>query len=329
MTDENGYGGLGSRNLLKAWQAVVVSDVMEDIRSMLAVCAADKKAAEDELSRIWHELETYFANPIRDRLRPVIVSIARRLRAIPLKANPRDVPIISLIGEIFVRRDEFSRKNIVEYLEAKGFMVRVAPVGEYFCYSGYVVNTGLGERRFNLRDRIKMKMTSRVQQFWEYSIKALFGESGLYHPEMIDVAKTIKGIPHLINENLRGECVLTVGLAMREILEPSCGVVSIGPFGCMPSRVAEAMLKKEMNGKGKNRMDPDAAHHHNPDEPFPFLAIETDGSSFPQIIEANLEAFVLRARRLHNQLQQKAKPAKLRKIWNPVSVRSFFLSFPW
>ena len=60
-----------------------------------------------------------------------------------------------------------------------------------------------------------------------------------------------------------------------------------------------------MNRRDKLRIDP-----HNErlrmvladiDE-LPFLAIESDGSPFPQIITAKLEAFCLRARRLHDRL---------------------------
>ncbi len=256
----------------------------------------------------------------------MLAETARRLRAIPLAVSPKNVPSVSLVGEIFVRRDEFSRKNIVDYLEQKGFMVRVAPVGEYFCYSNYVILSGLGERAFSLQDRIKMKMTARVQLFWERRIKAILAESGLYHFEMIDVAKTIRGVSHLMNENMRGETILTLGLALREILEPSCGVVSIGPFGCMPSRVAESMLKKELTGRGKAKVSDKASSPFGAGENFPFLAIETDGSSFPQIIEANLEAFVLRARRLHEQLQHNAqRPVKQRR-WSAVALRSFLFS---
>jgi hypothetical protein len=36
---------------------------------------------------------------------------------------------------------------------------------------------------------------------------------------------------------------------------------------------------------------------------LPFLAIESDGSPFPQLIHAKLEAFCLQARRLHEQMQ--------------------------
>jgi hypothetical protein len=36
---------------------------------------------------------------------------------------------------------------------------------------------------------------------------------------------------------------------------------------------------------------------------LPFLAIESDGNRFPQIITAKLEAFLLQAERLHAELQ--------------------------
>ena len=37
-------------------------------------------------------------------------------------------------------------------------------------------------------------------------------------------------------------------------------------------------------------------------EVLPFLAIESDGSPFPQLINAKLEAFYLAAQRLHRRL---------------------------
>jgi hypothetical protein len=36
---------------------------------------------------------------------------------------------------------------------------------------------------------------------------------------------------------------------------------------------------------------------------LPFLAVESDGSPFPQLIEAKLEAFCLRALRLHERMR--------------------------
>ncbi|MBD3317861.1 MAG: activase [Chitinivibrionales bacterium] len=306
MTDENGYSGLGARSLLRAWQGIVLSDVFSDIRSMAAVAAREPAEALRVVEESRREVLRYLEGRLSVRLTSLLSVISRRLSRIPLKAKPRDVPTVSLVGEIFVRSDEFSRRDLVDYLEKRGMAVRVAPVAEYMCYSHFVVNNGLGEREFGIGESMKMRLTARVQEWWERRIKQIMSGSGLYRFEMIEVDKTIRGIGHLLNENFRGECILTVGLAMREILNDSCGVISIGPFGCMYSRMAEAMLKREMDVAGKSRMSGwgQRAKAFADLDVLPFLAIETDGNPFPQLIEANLEAFVLQARRVHHRLQE-------------------------
>jgi hypothetical protein len=40
---------------------------------------------------------------------------------------------------------------------------------------------------------------------------------------------------------------------------------------------------------------------------LPFLAIESDGSPFPQLINAKLETFCLRAERLHQRIMDNTK----------------------
>ena len=306
LTDENGYAGLGSRKLLRAWQAIMTADIFGDIRSLLSVAACDRSRALVELEAAWKEIIAYFEGKLSTRFSVLLAIIAKRLSTIALKTDISSVPTLSLIGEIYVRNDEFSRKNIVDYLEANGFFVKVAPIAEYLCYSNYVVNSGLGERVFTVKEQLKMRITAEIQEWWERRIKTLFSRSGLYRFEMIEIAKTIESAQHLMNVNFRGEAILTVGLGLREIVDESCGVISIGPFGCMPSRVAESILKKEMNGAGKRRLQnfitaADTSIDDN--QPFPFLAIETDGTPFPLLVEANLEAFIVQAKRLHETMK--------------------------
>ena len=304
LTDENGYGDLGSRTLLMGWQAIVVSDVVGDIRNMLSVAAIDRDAALTAIETEWRIILDYFEGRFPIDFGRLLADFAKRLAAIPLRRKPDGIPIISLVGEIFVRRDEFSRKNIVDYLEDAGFMVRVAPISEYMHYNNMVVNAGLVERPLTPGERMRIRLTSRLQEWWEWRIKSLLSHSGMYPFELTQVEKTVGSARHLIDINFRGEAILTIGLALREILAPSCGVISIGPFGCMPSRVAESMLKKEMNVEGKSRLPgwKDRARAFDDIGDLPFLAIETDGMPFPQIIEANLESFVLQARRVHERL---------------------------
>jgi predicted nucleotide-binding protein (sugar kinase/HSP70/actin superfamily) len=110
--------------------------------------------------------------------------------------------------------------------------------------------------------------------------------SGLYTYRLDDVDHLISESRHLINPELTGEAVLTIGAAVTEILHRYCGVIAIGPFGCMPNRLSEAILSREMGTE------------------LPFLAIESDGNLFPQVITAKLEVFLMQALRLHEQMSE-------------------------
>jgi predicted nucleotide-binding protein (sugar kinase/HSP70/actin superfamily) len=93
-----------------------------------------------------------------------------------------------------------------------------------------------------------------------------------------------------------------VGSSLADIATHTCGVIAIGPFGCMPNRLAEAILNEAMNREGK--LAAASGNQHllrifDDCEDLPFLAVESDGSPFPQLIDAKLESFLLRAERLH------------------------------
>jgi hypothetical protein len=108
----------------------------------------------------------------------------------------------------------------------------------------------------------------------------------------------------LINPELSCEAILTVSSALAEAGDETHGVISIGPFGCMPCRIAESILTYRLVEE-KDRF----SRHNGPfwarskrELPLPFLAIESDGTTFPQLVEARLESFVLAVHRLKAEL---------------------------
>jgi hypothetical protein len=76
----------------------------------------------------------------------------------------------------------------------------------------------------------------------------------------------------------------------------------------MPNRLSESILADSMNKAGKLKTidNKKTREYYNQvleeGSALPFLAIESDGSPFPQVIEARLETMLMRASRLHERL---------------------------
>ena len=232
-------------------------------------------------------------------------AVPSALRGIALKRPVPEVPVVTLAGEIFVRRDALSRQYLTESLAGMGFATICSPVAEWVLYCNYLVNAGLTPEEMSFFEKIKFKIRNKFQARYEKRIKAILSASGLVHAEPLDMDAIIENAAPYISKDLPGEAVLTVGGALTEVVSHSCGVIAIGPFGCMPNRLSESILNEAMNSNDKLATDPDNRELRTVltdiDE-LPFLAIESDGSPFPQLINAKLETFCLRAERLHQRI---------------------------
>jgi len=103
-----------------------------------------------------------------------------------------------------------------------------------------------------------------------------------------------------MSPKLTGEAILTIGGTVDEIVDDVDGVIIIGPFGCMPHRVAESILNSSLEKqKIKVAEDEKTKKVIEKFSSLPFLAIEVDGSIFTQVIEARLESFCLQVERIN------------------------------
>ena len=304
LDDEKSYDEFGKKFLLIAWIAIIASDFLGDIRSIISVLAKNREKAleifDEEIKKFVKIIETGKILKILSYFRKMADKFSKNIE---LKYSLEDAKIISLVGEIYVRREEFSRLDLIPILEKKGFVVLPTPVSEYIYYCNYLTKNVKHGTRNSLKNKVNIYLVDFVERFLEKRIKKDLTKSGLINYEMVDIDKTIDHSKHLISENMMGESILTVGSALREILTKACGVVSIGPFACMPSRVAEAILNKEMNMQGKEKAGDDNFCQDLNINELPFIAIETDGNAFPQIIQSRLEIFMLQAERLHKKMQ--------------------------
>lgn len=288
----DGYGGLSTAVTLGMWQGIVTGSILEDIHATISTAAKNKDAA---LKLFW-QIRQNLLDAMADwkTFSKALRKAAQDLATIELAKPVHEYPVISLLGEIYVRHDPLARRSLPERLTEQGFIVRVAPVLEWMKYTDW-----LNRNSIEGQAGLKTLITQGVKSYFERRIRHILKASGLLFYPGPDVREVVSYGKTHISEQLTGEAILTVGASLHEIMSPSCGVISIGPFGCMPSRVAEAVLNEKFRAgsvgkKATALLDADAR--------LPFLAIETDGNPFPQLIEARLEAFCLQARRLHKRI---------------------------
>jgi predicted CoA-substrate-specific enzyme activase len=304
LTNENSYSGFGRHLTRLAWKAIIISDVMDDIRSALKVLAVDREKALRTFEEVWENILAALRKGESAGIKEVLEKTAVRLSEVPLKYPLEEAKQVAIIGEIYVRRDRLSRRGLTDWLADKGFISKVAPINEWVWYVDTLIKRRLWGHRLSRMERMGLAIRRGFQRHYERDIKKTLEKSGLYDFEMTEVDRTMAFGEQLIHPRLKGEALLTVGLALREILDTACGVISIGPFGCMPSRVAEAVLSEVMTIEGKRKFAPNGNRRPSFDGkgPLPFLSIETDGNTFPQLIEARLEAFCLQAARVHEKM---------------------------
>lgn len=304
LSDEDSYSGLGTEFAIRGFMAITISDVMQNVYNAILALAVDKNSAlelfEKEWKKIVDKMETGTTREIYNQLK----HSATKFHAIKRINSLRDAIKVALVGEIFVRTEEFSRRELVEKLLEHHIVIKTAPVGEFVFYANYQIKRLYKSSLRTINARMKFKLREIIQRKMELRIKNILALSGFYECEPIDIENIVNHAKDLIPIEMEGEAILTVGSALADIVHHASGVVSLGPFGCMPSRVAESILNVNMNVNGKALASGKPFQIKGSEiENLPFLSVETDGNLFPQIIQSKLDIFILQTIRLHNALK--------------------------
>ncbi|MCD6486501.1 MAG: activase [Syntrophobacterales bacterium] len=309
LSSENSYAGFGGFSLkTNLWSGTIAADCFEEMYSSLLTNAVDRDSAMYILEKEWKKVLGLLETRHKlKQLTEILETVANNLKQIPIRRTMEDTPTIFLTGEIFVRHDDISRQYIVEELAGRGFATKVSTLAEWIYYTDWLVQNNLSTGDHSFKDKMSLSVRSIFMRKYERAIRNILSKSNLCENKPEDVDHVIKHTRHLINPELTGEAILTTGTAINEVVDHYCGVIAIGPFGCMPTRVAEAILTGEMNMEGKlaaGTITQKVKDLQNEVQELPFLTIEGDGSRFPQIITAKLEAFLLQAERLHKKMRK-------------------------
>lgn len=303
LSSENAYAGLGMAFKLRAWLAIVISDVFNTVSQNLKVLAKNRQKAMELINQSSNEiLESISTEPL-NRVYKTLKRVAERFSKIERRAKFEDVPKVILTGEIYVRSDRFSRKSLEDFFEKNGIIMHVSPVQEWFYYLDYLFLRRLISPNSRLYDRIYKLVEIAIKRNIEMKVKKIFSITGFYNPHPTSVKNLIKSSEKYFDVRVTGEAVLTIGTALYDIVREYDGVISIGPFGCMPSRIAEAIIKKGITDLKKSS-DERIRKVAKMAGDFPVISLESDGNPFTPIIESRLDAFIVQVRRTHKILKK-------------------------
>ncbi len=303
LMHEDGFAGLGPKFAARGIETLIASDVLDDVRSAIMANAVEPDEGLKFFDEQFNEFLDVVSNDY-DNFYKTLKKFAIALkRSIPSKIPIQESKYIALLGEMYVRRDGFAHKWLNKVFAKKGFVVKDAYVSEWIYYVDYLLTEGLYEPLTSLKNKWERLVRYTYMRIAEFRIKKILEKSGYYQYSKTRVAPLVKHGKHIVPPEFKGEPLLIVGTGMNDTLEKYCGIISVGPFGCMQTRFAEAVTVPEMKVINKVK----TKRKHNPNYKLsnvfpenmsiPFLAIETDGNVYPQVIEARLETFAMQANR--------------------------------
>ena len=182
-------------------------------------------------------------------VRNCLRNAAREFRTI--KDFSKDLPVVSVVGEIYVRLDPFANDFIVEKLEKRGLKAVVAPLAEWLEYTTFTEMQRVRENRAIPGDDLAAaKFTYSLEVG---IVNRLYNEMAkiLGWGPRTTVEASLEAAEGYVSAELMGEAPLTLGGPTHEHEHDHIdGVVSVGPHECMPNKVAESQFAHVGEEKG-------------------------------------------------------------------------------
>jgi len=222
-----------------AWNCIVAIDGLQ--RLLWRTRPYEKKS--DSAEALFSEYLNRIAKRVRgkesfyDVLRQATAEFKRLIDPdLPMR------PLVGINGEIFLRSNRFSNRDLVKVCEEAGLEAIVSPVGEWIKYTSHR----------NLEDAVEDR---KIKKMLTSYIKKLIQERdehrvSSYYREMLDgrepsTAAILAKSDLYLSPRCGSEAVLSVGSGVEWMESPVfAGVISVMPHGCMPGGIVAAMAEK-------------------------------------------------------------------------------------
>lgn len=273
----NDLSNMGAGFRINAWRAIVILDLMQKLvleRRPYEI----NKGEIDAVYKTWLDKLIKVTGSESSVMEKFAKDAREALTAVKIdKSSPK--PRIGIVGEIFVRSNQFANDGLIRKLEATGAQCGVPPIEEWFDYTDHQRKR---RNRLHLeggwKDWTKQALTEFVMERTAEPLRRHFDDYLEAFKRELPTPEIISKGRRYLTPAVEGEAILSMGRVVEYAEHGYDGIVNIIPFGCMPGTIVSLLL-----------------HQFRQDYGLPVLNVVVEGTKDPGE-SIRFEAFIQQAR---------------------------------
>ena len=223
------------------WQGIVATDLLQKLLYEYRPYEVNQGQTEELyqncLKRISQAVEEQGGNSLVQ----VMKWVAKQFEQLAVDRTELR-PIIGIVGETYIRLNNYSNQNIIKQIEAVGGEIRIASMMEWIYFANWFKKNRSWQSNLFL-DFLGISMVDFYQQHQEHKLLKPI-EHLLRHPHETPTAKLMDNIRPYYEPDLDTEAVLTMGKSIDFAQMGFSGILNPMPFSCMPGIVAAGMAPR-------------------------------------------------------------------------------------
>ncbi|KAB2834662.1 MAG: hypothetical protein F9K48_05865 [Candidatus Brocadia sp.] len=231
---------LGTHFRKLAWNGIMYTDLLQKLQRETRPYEVPKgetdalyeeylKKAEVALER--HQNLVEFAREANEAFAKIKVD----------RSKPR--PLIGVIGETYVRCNEFANNFLARSIEKLGGEAYIPPFSEWINYIAHCRRESCRFER-NYKGLFNEIISDVVQRYDAYKLSKVFKGTIRHFLKEASIKELIKKGKPYIDDSYKGDPVLSLGKAIEYVEEGFDGLINVIPFHCMPGTVVNGVLER-------------------------------------------------------------------------------------
>ena len=237
--------------------AIMLADLLVEIENVLRVAGAEGSVELFRADWLRFADSVYSLDAFNAHLPAFVAKVAK----LPTVRDPKACPRVVVTGDFYTRFSPFFMEGVRDRYAAYGIILKPVDLADLVLYGAYdgIASTAnvWGMKPGNLalakactrifqpdgKEYLQSWMAYMAQRRVEQLYRGVFRESGLLVAGENDIPSLFDRAVEHMSPSIFGEAVPSVGKGVGAAEEGYDGTLLVGPFNCLPYRIAEAILR--------------------------------------------------------------------------------------